>query len=139
MTPYFATLQNRLFSEGTNWKALSRVPGPRAKFVLAREFNDLSSLLAYRFLVELSRTFGKPIQAVNFKQGCVAIDASFASEHDSQGRSFGELIADDPRYHELFRRYSVTSISLSSFSAVGPDQPKKAFVVNSSGVARPAF
>jgi hypothetical protein len=139
MTSYFHTLQDRLLSEDTNWKALSRLPGPRAKFVLARTFNDLSALLAYRFLVELSRTFGKAIEAVDLKQGCISIDTSFSSEYDSSGRSFRELIAEDPRYHEIFRRYSVTSINLNSFSPIGAAQPKKAYVVNSSGVAQPVL
>lgn len=124
----------------TDWNAIySSAPlVNRVQFRLARDFNKASKLLALKFLTELTDEFGELIEPIMLKDGCVSIDVLFHSAVDYRGRDFRGLILQNPKYHEIFRRFDVSHILLQGFEWGSSDNARHAhFGVDSTGKARP--
>lgn len=88
---------------------------PSLKFILARDFDRYSRLLAYDFVTELHEASGIEILDVHVSDGCIDVALRLKSHLDFKGRDLRTQIVGSSEYHSIFSRFDVKAIYLHCF------------------------
>lgn len=117
-------LRDQILKE-KNWDAVKAdaPPSNRVQFLLARDFDKASKVLAWKFIRDFSEEYGLEVEPIMIGSGCVSIEIRVESSEDRYGRKLSELFAHDVSYRELFNSYDVTKIVMRGFPEMERGQP----------------
>lgn len=136
MESYTDLLTRRVFGPADEVKANKEAfAESRVLFRLDREFNDTSGFLVFRFVSEIYQEFGRVIDPVIIKDGCVFVKTVFESQKDIHGVDFRDLMFSSPRYQEIFRSFGVDRVYFQGW--IGANHFLKSYEIDSSGRPQP--
>jgi hypothetical protein len=118
MQQYVELLNSRIFGD-PDWKAIqSSARGkPRVHLRLNAEFNTASSFVVHELITSLYNLYGKRIEPLNIKDGCISLDLKFDSEKDIHGNDFRDLITNSQAYQNILKSFKVQFITFQGWHA----------------------